>query len=300
LVLLPMMVSGTYTFDAYFNYKNQLQFLMDVLEKVPQDIGVVVTTHPDYDILDEGKLAFLRRQYPHFIYEPIFAEYYAPSQYLIRHVDAVINATSTSGVQALIWDKKLIALNSRYFGFLADGQKIDDLSQVLQAPLREKQSFLYWILTHFAIPSFLIHDGKWLVDFFQRCLIKKQQGIDASFYDQLADEEWLLTNYQKNLDANIPQPSKPEAQRSALRQHVELQARYQTLESERNKLKEDLSQLQSYDRQLETENKQLAGKYQELVREKQKQDFEWKRWPYRVIRQFVKLRDRLWQVSGKH
>ncbi|NTV52306.1 MAG: hypothetical protein HGA76_04745, partial [Candidatus Firestonebacteria bacterium] len=141
MALLPLMVSGTYTFDAYFPYKNQFQFLTDILDKLPGAIGLVVTTHPDYDILDDYKLTYLRRKYPNFIYEPSFSEYYASSQFLIRYVDIVINATSTIGLHTLVWDKKLICLTPRYFGFLGDAATVEDLPAVLEQPLRDRRKY---------------------------------------------------------------------------------------------------------------------------------------------------------------
>jgi hypothetical protein len=165
LVLLPLQVSGNYLFDAYVPYRSQYEYLIDVLEQVPNDVGVLVTTHPDFPALSEEVVEFCRSKYPHFLYDYGFLDYYASSQYLIAEVDAVINVSSSTGLSVLLWDKKLLSLGGDFFPIIADGKSLAELPDVLSAPLRDKSAILYWMLTHYVIPEWKLRNPPWLESF---------------------------------------------------------------------------------------------------------------------------------------
>lgn len=211
LVLLPLQFSQYYLFDSLTNFKSQYDYLIYVLENIPANIGVLVTTHPDYDILTDELLDYCTSRYPNFIYEKEVEKYYAASQYLISGMDAVITISSSIGMQTLIWDNKLISLGDGFLDFIADSKSLGNIQDVLGEKGKSKEKVLFWILTHYAVRSQYISDPDWLYAFLNRSLLKSRNGINpVDFYDLIdEDVQKLFNNFLDNLNYNVPIPAFP-------------------------------------------------------------------------------------------
>ncbi len=72
LVLLSLQVSGHTSFDALCVYESQNHYLTDVLEKMSEDVGVVVTEHPKFPVITKSIYSDYICRYPNFIYEVDF------------------------------------------------------------------------------------------------------------------------------------------------------------------------------------------------------------------------------------
>ena len=101
-----------YPIDCFCSFESQFEFLQYVLSKVPEDIGVIVTSHPFYPQLTEGWVKYFSNKYPNFIFDIIFQKYWSASQFLLNDVDAVITVSSSVGLQALLWEKPLVVIGS--------------------------------------------------------------------------------------------------------------------------------------------------------------------------------------------
>lgn len=123
LVLLPLQVSAHYTFQADTKYQNQTDFLLDVLNKVNPDIGVVVTQYvtprASDTVINDEVLPVLKKTYPNLIYSEEFNRISSVSQYLLPLVDEVITCSSSIGLQALAWPRKLTVLGDTFLKPLA-------------------------------------------------------------------------------------------------------------------------------------------------------------------------------------
>ena len=209
LVLLPLQFSGYVLFDAVTHYRSQYELLVDVLERVPADVGVVVTTHPEYNILSHSVKAYLRKTYPNFVHSERFEEVYAPSQFLIAHVDAVLNVSSNVGLQTLIWDRKLLAL-APVFESIADGRGLERLEEVLatESDPEHKERVLHFLLTHYTILEHYLRDPAWIVPFLWRCIGRfRDEGVTAAFYTPIEAEEQLFARLEASLNGDIPEPA---------------------------------------------------------------------------------------------
>lgn len=205
LILLPLQLSGTYAFDALCEFRSQYDFLDHVLRNVPQNIGVVVTTHPEYDILERDTIRYLSSKYPHFIYHEEFKEYTTISQYLIAYVDAVVTVGSSVGLQTLIWDKKLIEIGYSHLDCIADAHSLNDLQEVLAKSNRDKSPIAYWLITRYVIQEKYIFDPDWLTRFVSGMVKKyRKEQIDFDCYELINNEEDLFSNLTVSLDKNIP------------------------------------------------------------------------------------------------
>ena len=62
-VLLPLQFSNYFGFDATCNYKSQYDFLIDTLERTPEDIGVIVTEHTGWEpTITEHNIEHLKKR----------------------------------------------------------------------------------------------------------------------------------------------------------------------------------------------------------------------------------------------
>jgi len=123
LVLLPLQVSAHYTFKADTKYENQTDFLLDVLNKVNSDIGIVVTQYvtprASDTVINKVVLPVLKKTYPNLIYREEFDRISSVSQYLLPLVDEVITCSSSIGLQALAWPRKLTVQEDTFLKPLA-------------------------------------------------------------------------------------------------------------------------------------------------------------------------------------
>jgi hypothetical protein len=208
LLLLPLQFSGYYGFDGNTFLKSQYEYIVYVMEKVPENIGVVISTHPEYPVLTCDTLKFLEHKYPNLIFRQIFEEFNAASQYLISEVDAVITVSSSVGLQTLLWDKKLISLGDVFGKLLADSDSLDDIEVVLQRPTVDKDAILYWILTRYAVPECYFLDPTWLGEFLANSLRTfREKGITEDFFSTIDSANAIFEKIEVSLDRNIPKPA---------------------------------------------------------------------------------------------
>lgn len=208
LALLPLQFSGYVGFDSFIGHRSQYDFLLDVLERAPDDVGVVVTTHPDYNHMTDEVIEYLRYQHANFIYDRSFETYCAPSQYLLADVDSVITVSSSIGLQTLLWDIPLINPGG-VWRCIASGTEIRDVPNGGGGcSAEERDAVLYWLLTGYAMSPNRISDGEWLCRFFERSVGRKRScGITAGFFEEFPDVEATFRELADNLDANVPEVS---------------------------------------------------------------------------------------------
>lgn len=168
LVLLPLQVSGYFAFDFHTDYKNQMDFLVGVLSKIPKNVGVVVTqyvTHHTKDTPINAKtIQFLESEFPNLIYKPVFDKLDGVSQYLLPHVDAVISTSSSIAFQAAFLQKPVymvgeshISIISRPFRAIDDTNAFDPVDQ---------DNVLAFILTRLMpLTVSKMYDGDWFCKF---------------------------------------------------------------------------------------------------------------------------------------
>lgn len=194
LVLLPLEIEDHFVFRALCDFNSQFDYLTYVLDRVPSNVGVIVTTHPMNDVLNEGMVQFLKNKYPSFIYDASLKEYQNSSQFLFNDVDAIIVVATTLAVQALLWDKKVFSLGEKAYDFVADSTTLDNMREVLDSPTEDKDNILYWLLTHYAISDFYMFDEKWFASRIKRMLEYKNthKQIEFDFFESIDDDETII------------------------------------------------------------------------------------------------------------
>jgi hypothetical protein len=232
LVLLPLGAVRQYAFDGTTNLKicNMYQYLTYIMDRIPQNIGVVVTFVPALNPpFNSDTINFFKAHYPNFIYREEFEEYDSVSQYMLSYVDAVIGVSTGLSYQALFWDRKVIELGDSTA--IADSNSLDNIQSLLQGPPADKDNLLYWILTRYVIQRQYLYDPGWLPEFLLKALDKFRSGnIGPDFYGPIDGDEYIFSALTEGLNANIPQPNINE-RRDLLNRYRAIKAEYDALGS---------------------------------------------------------------------
>lgn len=175
LVLLPLQVSGWYSFDEQAPYGTQFEYLHDALSGLPEEIGVLVSEYIQWGpvLLDEGSnrnLQYLRDRFPNLIFHRRFRQYASPSQYLVHHVDGVWTQSSNLGYQALLWGKRLGTTSQTHLRNVAHDLSLRSFARNVLSGEKpgDHEEYLAWYLQHYAVPQPLLRDPALLRDYLQR------------------------------------------------------------------------------------------------------------------------------------
>lgn len=180
LVLLPLQVSAHYSFQADTKYKNQTEFLLDVLNSIEPDVGVIVTQYitprVSDTVLNKEVLPVLKKSYPNLIFLEEFNHISSVSQYLIPLVDEVITCSSSIGLQALLWPRKLTVQQDTFLLPLATPiikpENYDEFERSL--------NILSFLLNHNQpLASAVVTDGEFLTKLLLEMLARKRAGIQG-------------------------------------------------------------------------------------------------------------------------
>ena len=162
LVLLPLQFGGEFGFDANGPFRNQGEYLFHVLERIPHDVGVLVTHHGTSlwvgDRIDEETREYLSAACPQAVFVPFEA---APNagQMLVPHVDAVVSVSSSLGMQARFWGKRLIAPGWSHLAAWSDSTKVEALADGALPPARDDDAAFAWLMRHYWADLDEVRDG---------------------------------------------------------------------------------------------------------------------------------------------
>lgn len=176
-LLLPLQFSGYYAFDANCRFRSQFDYLQEVLERVPRDVAVVVTEHPDHPVVTEDVARYLAGKYPHFVWSARGRDIYASSQVLMLMCDAVVTVSSAVGMQALFYERPVISLGTSYATPFADGHDLSDVVEVLnQKQPADRSHLLYWLLSRYYVAMDSVRDAAW----FERFCRESSSGAEGA------------------------------------------------------------------------------------------------------------------------
>lgn len=233
LAFFPLTTLDTYCFHGKFKnkFKNQYQYLVHILDNIPENVGLIVTTHTDFvNSLQKEAIEYLKLKYPNFIYHEEFEKYYAPSQYLLSYADIVIGVFSSLCWQSLLWDKKFINLGN--LDSIADSNNLADISIVLQKEFVNKDNLLYWLLTRYTITEKYFHTSEWLSNYLFTSLHKyRSGGITFDFFEPIDSDEKIFEGLMNGLDKDIPRINSLMSYNRLKKSYEDLKANYESLNS---------------------------------------------------------------------
>ncbi len=163
-VLLALQFSNFYAYDANATFTDQYDLLVHSLASLPSNVALIVCEHPEYPILRPETVEYLGERYPNFIWHPLFRQVYGVSHYLMPFVQGVITVSSSVGLQALLWNKKLAVVGRGHLSAIADTHDPGALPKILGTQWSEqRERLLCWLLSNQHLPfKYLLNSGRLL------------------------------------------------------------------------------------------------------------------------------------------
>tara|TARA_B100002049_G_scaffold45729_1_gene31837 strand:+ start:10773 stop:14363 length:3591 start_codon:yes stop_codon:yes gene_type:complete len=199
LVLLPLQVSGYFAFDFHSKQKSQMDLLTYVMNKVPKNVGVVVTQYVTQNTADtpvnEKTLSFLREQYPNLIYKDAFDKLDGVSQYLLTCVDGVISSSSSIAFQAAFMNLPVFMEGDSHISLIA--KRLDDCAfdadDFAKKDVRNALAFMLTRLMPLTVDY--LYTSNWLSRYFEKVVEQKigapRDGVE---YDLEQVRDFLFEN----------------------------------------------------------------------------------------------------------
>lgn len=212
LALLPLQVSGFFSFDEQAPYRTQFEFLADAMASAPPDVGVVVTEYIQWGEVLQARgsganLDWLARTFPNLVFHESFRKLASPSQYLVPHVDGVLSVASNLGYQALLHGKRLWASAGSFLGNVAHDADLPRFFARLGEEPGDRTAFLAWYLERYAVPGSLAFDGAWFAGYLERRLAaiaaagKPEEGFVSVDTMDVLRRAWLAPSARTSAEA---------------------------------------------------------------------------------------------------
>ena len=179
LVLCPVPTANFY---GEAEWDDQFLWLTDCMDRIAPDIGVIITFHDDVAAqLNRRTLKFFRARYPNLL---VFDGKGTPlqSSRFFPFVDAILNCETMTGTQGMLVCSRIISMDRTYSGWMADASGLENLSDVLERPARDRTGLIYWYLTHFTVCETMFDDPDRYVGFFREKLeFFRREGVKFGF-----------------------------------------------------------------------------------------------------------------------
>lgn len=141
--LVPLQISQYFGWCDNTHYETQFDLLADVQRHIPIEMPAIYTQYigglASEHVVHEHNLEYLRARYPNFLYDGRLEKLDNITQYLLPSADTVISVSSTIGLQAKFFGKKLISPSQSHLSYLADSV---DLASFDTVPNRLRDSFM--------------------------------------------------------------------------------------------------------------------------------------------------------------
>lgn len=211
LVLLPLSVDRNNYFALESDFKHQWDLVTYVLDSVPSNVGVIVTEHTAQYFIDlndagyaSGHLKWFQNKYKNFIYIKELKHYHATSFWVLPEVDGIISVGTTVPLTATLFDTKIISLSKSCQDEYKDAQGLDDILGVLKFPTKDKNSFIYWTLTHYNFFEKQLGNENFMFEQFNKWVNKyKIKGITFDWFEKINDEKEICDFILKNTEESL-------------------------------------------------------------------------------------------------
>lgn len=196
-ILLPLQFSNYFGFDATSSYKSQYEFLIDSLNRIPDNIGVIVTEHTGWEkTINEHNYKYLSGKYPNLIMSDKILALNNSSQALIRKVDAVASVSSSVALQGVFWGKPIFAMGDSHLNTFNAGD-IDNAEEIINTydPHANNQKIMHLIKNYYVTEKYA-YNGNWFLNKLLKMIEAKDNGKNP-----YADE--IDSNYLQKLKSDI-------------------------------------------------------------------------------------------------
>lgn len=199
IIFLPLESSMVFNFFNHVGFVSQFDLICHILDKLDPRVGLVVKEHISankINTLSSGGIRYLRKKYPNFIYLEALKDSLLGSHFLLALSDAVITVSCSLATQCLLWRKPFFIVGDFYMKHYSDGDNIENIVSVLDRGYQDKDSVLFYMLTHYYFLDSYWKDQGWFDKFLTKS-IALHGNIDIDFYSQIDDIEKILSRYLK-------------------------------------------------------------------------------------------------------
>lgn len=163
VLLVAGHTNQVFFFDAACSYRSQAHLILDVLSRAPKSWAVLATEHPDCIRLTPTEIAFIKDRHENFVYLPQLLNRPGASQQLVRRADAVATVSSSVGVQALLWNKRLYAFGRSHLPRFDKGPPLDPHS-IKPEPYPDTADDAAWWCFHYSYQDETVLQPGWLAE----------------------------------------------------------------------------------------------------------------------------------------
>lgn len=196
LILLPLQLQ-CFNFEMEGGFKSQKEYFEYVMDRVPKNIGVIVTGH--WVNINEIKDMILKNSDKYsnaIIINEIFNHPPQTSLYVLPYVDAMVNVSSSLVLKALYCGVKIISLGKRYNEWCKDASTFENIEELLSGNCCDKNNILYWYATHYDINTTTVKRGDWLYNYLKKYLNKKD-NINFNYFEEIISIDEVIKYYSK-------------------------------------------------------------------------------------------------------
>lgn len=202
LTLLPLQVSSHYAFQADTSYSNQMDYLLDVLSSTPKTTGLITTqyvTPKIHDtILTPDTYKSLKTHWPNIIYTSEFDKVANISQHLMPQVNSVVTASSSVGIQAMLWGKDVEIFGNTFLSRYCS-KSANDLKVSSSEPHKKLLNFV--LSKNQVLTTKIVHDGDFLVNLLEQLILnKKSKKFGTDKFVSFAD---IKSSYYEEFLASV-------------------------------------------------------------------------------------------------
>lgn len=176
--LVPLQISQYFGYYENCQYNSQFEFLLDVLKNTPEDTGVIVTQYVsgfvEEKAINDKNIDFLSSNFPNFLYSKDFELVDNISQFIVPWADTTCSISSTIGLQAKFFNRKLISPSRSHLSFIADQT---DLNKEFLSPEYNNEDLMALLINRQTfLEKRLLEDPEYLASIFTEMKIKHIEG----------------------------------------------------------------------------------------------------------------------------
>lgn len=196
LWVLPLQGVGAVPMDAGMPFRDQFDYVCWVLDAVGPRVGVILTQHPAAPYLSAERARYFALNHSNAIVLSEEAAVSSSTHFLLGHADGIINLVSNTGMQSLLWRKKLVTVGDNQTTGFADAVSVDDLTEVARRPWDEgRDAALIWLLTRYYRTYPYLYDRAALTGFLERAVARRDGPFDLSYFEPIDDPEAAIDHF---------------------------------------------------------------------------------------------------------
>lgn len=164
-VLLPLQFSNYHAFDLCCDFDSQFSYLRQVINDLPEDVGIIVTQHPGWSDVITKKTEGYLREYKNVIFNKDLNSIKNVSQILLSYVDGVITVSSSIGLQTMLYDKPIFIYGNSHLSFLSEDNMELFLDKVYKKSDVNRDKVLSHLMQYYYIPDEFLKSSKFIKNY---------------------------------------------------------------------------------------------------------------------------------------